>query len=233
MSGVPFISVVIPVLGEEAVIDRCIDGVRRSATGPDSLEIIVVDADPGGGTLAAMKPDAARGFIAPRGRAAQMNAGAREARGDVLLFLHADTDLPVGWPAAVGAALADGDVVGGAFDMEIDSDRLIYRVIARMSSRKHRITRVPYGDQAIFLRRAYFERIGGYREIPLMEDVELMKRVKRLGGRIAFLDERVCTSPRRWEEEGVLYATLRNYLLQILYYAGVSPERLVRLYYRR
>ncbi len=90
------------MLREEAVINRCIDGVRRSATGPDSLDIIVVDADPGGGTLAAMKPDSARGFIAPRGRAAQMNAGARAARGDVLLFLHADTDLPVGWPAAVG-----------------------------------------------------------------------------------------------------------------------------------
>ncbi|MCU0846232.1 MAG: glycosyltransferase, partial [Spirochaetes bacterium] len=146
MSGAPFISVVIPVLREEAVINRCIDGVRRSATGSGSFEIIVVDADPDGGTLAAMKPGAGRVLLAPRGRSAQMNAGAREARGDVLLFLHADTELPAGWPAAVGAALADGDVVGGAFDMEIDSDRLIYRIISRMSSRKHRITRVPYGD---------------------------------------------------------------------------------------
>ncbi len=233
MSGAPLISVVIPVFHEEVLIDRCTDGVRRRVGTFGSFEIIVVDGDPQGSTLAAMRPGGARGIRAPRGRALQMNAGAREARGDVLLFLHADTELPDGWPGAVGAALADGRLVGGAFDMEIDSDRPVYAIIARMSSRKHRITRVPYGDQAIFLRREYFFRIGGYAEIPLMEDVELMKRVKRLGGRLAFLDERVRTSPRRWEKEGVVYATLRNYLLQILYCAGVSPERLVRLYYRR
>ncbi len=232
MSGGPFISVIVPVLHEEAIINRCLDAVRRSADGFARCELIVVDGDPAGSTLAALGSADARGIVAPRGRAAQMNAGARAASGETLLFLHADTELPRGWPGAVKAVLGDRNIVGGAFDMEIDSDRLIYTIIARMSSRKHRITRIPYGDQAIFIRRDYFMRIGGYREIPLMEDVELMKRVKRLGGRIALLRERVRTSPRRWEEEGVLYATLRNYLLQILYGAGVPPEKLVRYYYR-
>lgn len=233
MSAAPVISVIIPVLHEEAVINRCIDSVRASAGGFERYEIIVVDGDRGGGTLAAIDRTDIGMIAAPRGRAAQMNAGARAAGGRVLLFLHADTGLPPGWPAAVSAAMEGGEAVAGAFDMVIDSDRFIFTVIARMSSRKHRMTRVPYGDQAIFFRRDFFESIGGYREIPLMEDVEIMKRVKRLGGRVVFLDAPARTSARRWLEEGIVYATLRNYALQILYCAGVSPERLVRFYYRR
>ncbi len=132
-----------------------------------------------------------------------MNRGAERATGRILLFLHADTDLPNGAFTMIRRAMADESAAAGAFDLSIRSPRTAFRVIERVSSRRSRITRIPYGDQAIFLRSPYFREIGGYREIPLMEDVELMRRIKRRGDRIVFLEARVSTSAHL-EKGGIL-----------------------------
>jgi hypothetical protein len=148
----------------------------------------------------------------------------------VLVFLHADSRLPPAAFSLIAGALDDPKVVGGAFDLAIDSGGFAFRLIERAASLRSRLTRIPYGDQAIFLRRGYFHEIGRYRDIPLMEDVDLMRRIRRRGDRICILSERVLTSARRWQKEGALYCTLRNWTIFTLYTLGVSPERLVRFY---
>jgi hypothetical protein len=131
---------------------------------------------------------------------------------------------------AIGQTLQSGDYVAGAFDLGIDSHRLAFRVIEKIACWRSRLTRIPYGDQAIFIRRDYFRSMGGFQDIPIMEDVDLMRRIKKKGGKIHILRDRVKTSARRWEKEGILYGTLRNWLLVSLFCAGVKPERLARFY---
>jgi rSAM/selenodomain-associated transferase 2 len=160
-----------------------------------------------------------------------MNAGALLAGGEVLLFLHADTELPPDGLTRICSVIRDKGCVGGSFDLGIRSDRLCFRLIESAASLRSRMTRIPYGDQAIFLRRDYFRGLGGFRELPLMEDVDLMRRLRRSGGRIHIIRGKVKTSARRWESEGVLYCTLRNWMLMFLYLLGVSPERLARFYH--
>ena len=159
-----------------------------------------------------------------------MNAASARASGDILLFLHADTILPDNAFLKIIDALSDKRFIGGAFDLGIQNSKLIFRIIGVTASLKHRITRVPYGDQAIFMLRSYFNDLGGYPEIPLMEDVELMKRVKRIGGRIIILPEATATSSRKWETDGVIYTIIRNWIIQALYMFGVPAERLVKYY---
>ncbi|PKN34118.1 MAG: glycosyl transferase [Deltaproteobacteria bacterium HGW-Deltaproteobacteria-19] len=225
----PDISVIVPVSGEESVIGERIRSIRAVEAG-ESPEIIVVDGDPGGGTLKALAEPDVIGLLSPRGRAIQMNRGAERATGRILLFLHADTDLPNGAFTMIRRAMADESAAAGAFDLSIRSPRAAFRIIERVSSRRSRITRIPYGDQAIFLRSPYFREIGGYGEIPLMEDVELMRRIKRRGDRVVFLKARVSTSARRWEKEGILRCTLRNWALVGLFLLGVPAGRLARYY---
>jgi hypothetical protein len=126
--------------------------------------------------------------------------------------------------------LKDRAIVGGAFDLGIDSKRFAFRVIEKMASWRSRLTRIPYGDQAIFIRADYFRQLGGFRNIPIMEDVELMQRIKQKKGEIKIISKRVLTSPRRWEKEGIVFCTLRNWFLISLYFMGVRPETLARLY---
>jgi GT2 family glycosyltransferase len=147
----------------------------------------------------------------------------------VLLFLHADTRLPAHYPAAVGRALADPVVVGGRFDLRLDVDRLPYRLIAHLVSLRSRLTGVATGDQAIFVRRAVFERLGGFPLVPLMEDVAFC-RVLRRAGRLACLREPVVTSARRWQRDGLVRTVLLMWALRAAYYGGVSPARLARAY---
>jgi rSAM/selenodomain-associated transferase 2 len=223
------ISVIIPVLNEGEKINEILDSTK-SAAADVSHEIIVVDGDSSGNTIEKIMDAVVIKIAVHRGRASQMNAGAARACGDVLLFLHADTLLPPNAFPKIAAALSDKRFIGGAFDMGIYNSRWIFRAISKAASLKHRMTRVPYGDQAIFILRSYFEDIGGYAGIPLMEDVELMKRVKRQGGRIMILPEAVATSSRKWENEGIIYTILRNWLIQALYLFGVPAERLAKYY---
>lgn len=225
------ISVIIPVLKETERIAGVLAALEAAAEGM-LYETIVVDGDPAGGTLAAIPAGRVIGITAPKGRARQMNAGAAKSSGDILLFLHADTRLPSAALPEIISAMQDTRFVGGAFDLGIDNPRWIFRVTAWCASRKHRLTRVPYGDQAIFLRREVFESLGGYPDMPLMEDVELMKRVKKQGGRIILLPNAVLTSSRKWEKDGILFTILRNWTLQALYLFGVPAHKLVRFYYR-
>jgi rSAM/selenodomain-associated transferase 2 len=171
-------------------------------------------------------------FASPRGRARQMNAGARAARGEVLLFLHADTLLPDGALAAVEAAAGDPDVVAGRFDVSFDNPRPVFGVIAWFMNRRSRWSGISTGDQAIFVRSAVFEALGGYPEMPLMEDVELCRRLKRRG-RLAALRLAVRTSARKWERDGAVRTILLMWALRFLYMVGVPPDRLHRWYYRR
>ena len=219
------VSVIVPALDEEQAIESAIAAARQ----PGILEIIVVDGGSRDGTVARARTRADRVLCAERGRANQMNAGAAGARGDVLLFVHADTRLPPGCHAAITRALADERVVGGRFDLRLDAPGLPYRVIERMISLRSRITRVATGDQAIFARRSAFERLGGYPPLPLMEDIAFCRALKRVG-RIACLRERVVTSARRWQQRGVVRTVVLMWVLRLAYHAGVSPARLARAY---
>jgi rSAM/selenodomain-associated transferase 2 len=225
----PTFSIIVPVLHEaERIIDLI--GHLRQLDPEKSSEIIVVDGAPEGDTLHAIHDDRITKISSEKGRARQMNAGFFAAKGDILIFLHADTELPFSALKRMNAFINRNEFVGGAFDLGIKSDKMIFKVIAFLGSLRSRLNRIPYGDQAIFIRRDYFSEIGGYKDIPLMEDVELMQRVKRSGKKILMFHDRVMTSPRRWEEEGLLYCILRNWALQILYFLGVSPHKLVNFY---
>jgi rSAM/selenodomain-associated transferase 2 len=225
------ISVIIPVLHEREKINEILDSIKSIAADVP-YEMIVVDGDASGDTIAHISDSSVITLTTPRGRALQMNAGAAKACGDILLFLHADTLLPQKAFPKIITALSNSSFIGGAFDLKIQNHRWIFRIIGRAASWKHRLTRVPYGDQAIFMLRRYFENIGGYAGIPLMEDVELMRRVKRQGGRIIVLPDAVTTSSRKWETDGVFYTIMRNWIIQVLYLFGMPARRLIKYYYK-
>jgi rSAM/selenodomain-associated transferase 2 len=161
-----------------------------------------------------------------------MNAGARVARGDAFLFLHADTALPRDAPAAIARVLSDPSVAGGRFDVRFSSERWPFRVIAAFMNWRSRATGIATGDQAIFVRRAVFESAGGFPDIPLMEDIAFSRRLKRMG-RVICLRLRVRTSSRKWEREGILRTVCLMWALRLLYLFGADPARLHAWYYRR
>jgi rSAM/selenodomain-associated transferase 2 len=222
------LSIVIPTLNEAAALRRLLP--ELSQTFPEA-EAIVVDGGSTDGTQDLVRRfPRVRLIEAARGRARQMNAGARVAGGGTLLFLHADTALPPGAHGAIQDALRLPGVVGGRFDVRFDNPRPIFNLIATMMNLRSRLTGIATGDQAIFVRRRIFERVEGYPDIPLMEDVEFSRRLKRQG-RIACLRLRVITSARKWEREGALRTIALMWALRLLYWAGVAPTRLHRWYY--
>jgi rSAM/selenodomain-associated transferase 2 len=224
------LSIVVPALDEAANLERLLPHTAARCPG---AEIIVVDGGSADATrdVVARHP-AARWVESARGRARQMNAGAGVARGDALLFLHADSLLPDGAEVAITRALRDSAVVGGRFDVRFSSPRWPFRMIAALMNRRSRLTRISTGDQGIFVRRAAFDALGGYSDIPLMEDVELSARLRRLGA-IACLDDHITTSSRKWEREGILRTIVLMWTLRLLYFCGADPARLHRWYYGR
>lgn len=219
------VSVVIPTLNEEAYLEETLRYARQAG----AHEIIVVDGGSADGTRAVARPLAELVVSAPRGRAVQMNAGAARASGDILLFLHADTLLPADGVDAVRRACRSATVAGGRFDVELAPSTPLLRLTACLINWRSRISRIATGDQAIFVRRAVFERLGGYAEIPLMEDIDLSRRLKR-SGEVACLRQRVITSARRWQTQGVVKTIALMWSLRALYWLGISPTRLRRLY---
>ena len=228
-SGQAEISIILPVLNEADRINEAIGHLRTLDTAA-GMEIIVIDGDPDGGTVRAVRDRGVVTDAARCGRASQMNRGAALASGGVLLFLHADTLLPANALSLIRSTLQEDRTRAGAFDLAIESSRPIFRVTERYVALRTRLTRVPFGDQAIFIRRSYFDLMGGFREIPIMEDVDFMKRIRKRGDRISIVPAQVRTSSRRWDREGILYCTLRNWALQIGFALGVKPERLAQWY---
>jgi len=225
----PRISVVVPVYHESARINDLLAHLA-ALDGDGTIERIVVDGSPEMDTLAVIDDPGVIAVRSPKGRARQMNVGAEAASGDVLLFLHADTKLPLDAFTSILGALENPAVVGGAFHVRFEPERFVLKAFGFIDNWRCKLTRVPYGDQAIFVRRAYFERNGGFRHIPIMEDVELMRRIKRLGDPIRIIDAKVTSSARRWEREGLFYCTARNCILVGLFWLGVSPHTLKRFY---
>lgn len=236
------IAVIIPVLNEAARIARTLS--RTVALGFD--EVIVVDGGSVDQTSSIVKsliadleaiplaahasaPNSILLLSAPPSRARQLNAGAAASRCDVLLFLHADTDLPTNARHAVEDALSDQTCVGGRFNVRFDSNRLPARIIGGMMNARSRCCGIATGDQAIFVRREVFERIGRFADIPLMEDIDFTSRLKR-AGRLAPLSEYVVTAFRRWETNGPFRTILLMWALRFLYWIGVSPHRLQHFY---
>jgi len=228
-------SIIVPALHESDKINSLIDQINSLGCNK-GCEIIVVDGSRENDTIEAIRNKEVIKLGSERGRGKQMNGGASVARGEILIFLHTDTELPLGAFTKINSVMEQNKYVAGAFSLGIKSEKFLYKSLARLASLRCRLTRIPYGDQAIFIRRDYFNRIGGYREISLMEDVELMRRIKHTGKEICILPDPVMTSARRWDEEGFLYVLLRNTTLFIMYILGVSPEKLARFYrseYRR
>jgi rSAM/selenodomain-associated transferase 2 len=219
------ISVIVPTLNEEGNIAASLTSARATAV----REIIVVDGGSTDGTLALAGALAGRVISGQRGRASQMNAGATTAEGAILLFLHADTMLPKGFDQAVLGALGDSRVVGGRFDVSLKPSSPLIWLTAALINARSRLTRIATGDQAIFVRRSVFEEMGGFPDIPLMEDIAFSRSLKRRG-RVACLRQRVVTSSRRWKKDGVIRTILLMWSLRLLYFLGVSPARLRRVY---
>lgn len=219
------LSIILPVLDEADAIAATLAHLQplRAA----GHEVIVVDGGSADATAALAEPLADRVVAAPRGRARQMNAGAAVARGGVLLFLHADTHLPEQAVAVIRTGLAHRS--WGRFDVRIEGRPRLLRVVAALMNLRSRLTGIATGDQALFVRRAAFIAVGGYPEQPLMEDIELSKRLKRLG-RPACLRDRVITSGRRWQAHGVWPTILLMWRLRFDYWRGVPAERLALRY---
>jgi len=220
------LSIIVPALNEAAGIARCLAALQPARQ--RGHEVIVVDGGSEDATPRLARPLADVVLDAPRGRAAQMNAGAARAGGAGLVFLHADTRMPEDGDDAVCAALAASH--WGRFDVRITGRHPLLGAIAAAMNLRSRLTGIATGDQAIFVRRAAFEALGGYAPIPLMEDVELSRRLRRLGAP-ACLRARVETSGRRWESRGVLRTVALMWRLRLAYWMGADPARLAERYH--
>lgn len=219
------ISIILPVLDEATGIAAALAALQPLRA--RGHEVVVVDGGSRDATVEVARPLADRLVESPKGRAAQMNAGAGLSGGDALLFLHADTRLPDAADVLVAEALAWRE--WGRFDVRIDSGRMALRVVGGMMNLRSRLTGIATGDQAMFLRRATFDALGGFPDVALMEDVALSSRLKRRGPP-ACLRAQVLTSGRRWERGGILPTVLLMWRLRLMYFLGADPRRLARIY---
>ena len=221
------LSIVMPVLNEAVGLPAGLQALAPfTARG---AQLVVADGGSADATVALAQAAGAHVVAAPRGRALQMNAGAQEARAGVLLFLHADTLLPHDADQLIAQALADGTAVWGRFDVRITGQSPLLRMVAALMNLRSRWSGIATGDQAIFMTREAFDAVGGFAAQPLMEDIEMCKRLRRLS-RPACLRATVLTSGRRWETRGVWRTVLLMWRLRLAYWCGASPERLAALY---
>jgi len=229
------ISVIIPTLNEERTIAATL--AHTTSLGFD--ELIVVDGGSTDDTPALLESyrlktqssalSPVHWVTAPAGRARQMNEGAKASRGEVLLFLHADTQLPRDATTVINRALADRRMVGGRFDVRFDRPSMWGTIISKTMNWRSRLSGLATGDQALFVRRPIFEQMGGFADMPLMEDIEFSGRLKQAGATAA-LTATVTTSFRRWEQQGPLRTILLMWTLRFLYWIGISPSHLVKWY---
>lgn len=222
------LSIVIPTLNEAERLAETLSCVHSRCTNSQDLEVIVADGGSTDDTVAIAQQHKAKAIACRPGRGIQMNAGAALASGETLLFLHADSQLPIGHDQLIHNTLS-GKSIAGAFRLQIDHDTPGLRMIARMANLRSRILQRPYGDQGLFLRSHTFFEIGGFRNWPLMEDFELVQRLRKRG-RIELADASMTVSARRWRKRGVLRTTCLNQAIVLAWRIGVSPERLAMWY---
>jgi rSAM/selenodomain-associated transferase 2 len=219
------LSVVIPTWNEADNLAATLEAL------PERAEVVVADGGSVDGTVAIARRSGARVVACEQGRARQMNLGARDSRGDTLLFLHANAVLEAGAGEAIELALADPAVVGGFFRLRIRSPRMALKLAAAGSNLRARALRMPYGDQGLVLRRSVYEELGGFPDVPFLEDVALI-RIVRKRGRLAPLPVPLSTGDRHWRELGILGTTLLDWTMVGLYFAGVSPAMIASHYSR-
>jgi len=216
---------IVPVFNEERVLPELMAGLQQL----NANELVVVDGGSTDNTCRLLEESTLYWIHSASGRAVQMNAGVRECESDIFLFIHSDTSIDSSHILAIKQAMQDESCVGGRFDVRLSGHGLALRVIGRFINLRSRLTGISTGDQCQFVRRDVFERMGGFPEQDLMEDVEFSKRLKRYG-KIACLSEQVVSSSRRWETHGVLRTVLLMWKLRFLYWLGVSPEKLAAMY---
>ena len=221
------ISIIIPTLNESLLLQRLLCDLNKIID--SQVEIIVVDGGSNDDTLEIASKYAHQVFVTEQGRATQMNYGAAFAKGEVLFFLHADSMLTTNAFQKLKEIVKESLYVGGAFRLQIDSNKLLLSIISQVVNLRSRFFHLVYGDQGIFVRKKNFLEIGKFLITPLMEDVEFYGRL-RASGKTVILNEKILTSARRWEKEGILYATFRNWLLLIMYYMGIPAKQLEKLY---
>ena len=214
-----------PVLNEAAALVSALPELQRLPVN----ELIIVDGESTDESREILEEAGVTWLPAEPGRAVQMNAGAAASRSELLLFLHIDTQIDPDYIQSVRSAMGDPGMVGGRFDLRLDGDSPLFPLIGWFINVRSRLTRISTGDQAMFVRRGVFESLGGFPEQPLMEDIELSRRLKRQG-KIACLREKVITSGRRWQRHGVLRTVLLMWRLRLLYWLGTPAEKLARHY---
>ena len=219
------ISVIIPVLNEAKILDQSLSRLAPQLKGH---ELIIVDGGSSDKTVLIAKKYG-QVISAERGRARQSNAGAGAASGDILLFLHADVWLDSGAIEGVETAIAAG-YIGGAFKQRIEGEHPLYRLIERAADFRAKRLRIFYGDGGIFIRRSHFDRIGGFPNIPIMEEVELSRKLRR-HGEATLVEPMIHISARRWQKNGIIRTTLTNWLITLLYLLRVPPNHLAKLYH--
>lgn len=222
------VSVIIPVFNEVLAIHEALAELQW--LNEAGHEVIMVDGGSTDESVALAQQGAARIIRTVKGRARQMNVGARQSSGDLLLFLHVDTLLPRRGFDRLLECIKEGEDVWGRFDVRLSGERKIFRVVEAMMNWRSRITGIATGDQAIFISRNLFDRVGGFPDIPLMEDVEISRRLKKVRRPICMKDA-VTTSSRRWEAEGVYRTIWLMWRLRFAYWLGGDPASLVKKYY--
>ena len=224
------ISIIIPVLNEVALITQVLPTLQplRAA----GHELILVDGGSSDGTIALSEPLADQIIRCSKGRSRQMNAGAKIARGDILLFLHSDSLLPKGADQLIIREMEKGEINWGRFDVRLSGRHFLFRIVELLMNLRSRITGIATGDQAIFIQRKLFESVGGFPNIDLMEDIALSRLLKRYGSPLC-LWQRVVTSSRRWQRNGILQTILLMWFLRLAYFYKADPKRLARFYESR
>ncbi|MBW4459811.1 MAG: TIGR04283 family arsenosugar biosynthesis glycosyltransferase [Nodosilinea sp. WJT8-NPBG4] len=223
----PTISVVIPALNEARQLPAVLNTIHPA----NPVEVIVVDGGSVDGTAEVAEAQGARVVKATPGRSHQLNCGAAAATGSLLLFLHADTRLPEGFARTIRQTLAQPGVVAGAFRLTIDGPGRGLRWVEWGVNLRSRLLQMPYGDQGIFLKAEVFHKLGGFPDLPMMEDFELMRQLRKVG-KVAIAPSAVVTSDRRWRTLGILRTTLANQIMVVSYLLGVDPHKLARWYRR-
>jgi rSAM/selenodomain-associated transferase 2/rSAM/selenodomain-associated transferase 1 len=222
------ISIIIPTLNEASNLAKTLASTSNAA----DVEVIVVDGGSTDKTIEVARSWGIEVLLSTPGRARQMNTGAARASGDILLFLHADTRLPIEFDGHLRRILARSGVAAGAFRLRVDSNLPGLRILEKLIDVRSRCLQFPYGDQGIFLRAELFWGMGGFPDMPIMEDFELVRRLRRRG-RIVIAPVPILTSARRWEKLGMVRTTVINYAIPLAYYLGTSPSRLARWYHGR